>query len=206
MIYRVTRWSGLLLIAGGTVLGISIALITLNLVPNKPLAPFVSLMLLLSSILLLVSLPAMYARQVDAAGWSGLAGYALLETGLLLIVIAGATPLRFPAYNPPGSGENAVDFLLALALALGLLLTSIATIRARVLPRGAGILLLAATLGFFFDFFVAEALPDVAGRLGGALLGVLLAVGFVWIGIAMLQGTPGPNTRVTAPAQPKRAL
>ena len=101
-------------------------------------------------------------------------------------------PLRFPSFNP-ASSENVVDFTFGIALTLGLLLTAIATIRASVLPHGAGILLLAATAGFFFDFFVAEFLPPVAGQAGSALLGILLALAFAWIGVAMLQGTPVQN-------------
>jgi hypothetical protein len=86
--------------------------------------------------------------------------------------------------------ENLVLFLLGIALVLGLLLTGIATVRAKVYPRGAGIVWLAATAGFFFDFFVAEYLPRVTGQIGSAFFGVLLGLALVWIGIALWRSKP----------------
>jgi len=158
---------------------------------NEVFSPGVARLFLLSSIFLLLSLPAMYARQADAAGWLGLAGHVLLQTGILLLVLLAATPILYPAIQTP-SGENVVAFLLGIALTLGLLLTGIATIRAGVFPRWAGILLLAAMAGFFFDFFVAEFLPPVAGQVGSAFFGVLLALALAWIGIALWIGKLGP--------------
>jgi len=85
-----------------------------------------------------------------------------------------------------------VVFFLGIAFTLGLLLTGIATIQANIFPRGAGILLLVAMAGFFFNFFVAEFLPPAAGQIGSAIFGVLLAVSLVWIGISLWVGTLGP--------------
>ena len=181
------RWSGLLLIIGAALFGTSVVMISFNPVVNQPLSPRISLLLLLSSICLLLSLPAMYARQAGAAGWLGLAGHALLQTGILLLVVVASTPLLYPSLNSP-SGENPVAFLLGIAFALGLLLTGIATLRAGVFPRWAGILLLASTAGFFFVFFVAEFLPPQAGQVGSALLGILLALALAWIGLSLWRG------------------
>jgi hypothetical protein len=181
------RWSGLSLLVGATLLGAAIVLISLNPVVNQPLSPRNSLLLLLSSIFLLLSLPAMYAKQAQAAGWLGLTGHALLQTGILLLVVLASTPLLYPSLNM-ASGENPVAFFLGIALSLGLLLTGIATIRASVYPRWAGILLLGATAGFFFDFFIAEFLPSPAGQIGSALFGILLALALAWIGLSMWVG------------------
>jgi hypothetical protein len=185
------RWSGILLILGAVLLGIAIVILSLKPVINQPLSPGTSLLLLLSSIFLLLSLPVMYARQADAAGWLGLAGYGLLQTGVLLLVVLAATPILYPSFNPV-PGENWVVFLLGIALTLGLLLTGIATIQADVFPRWAGILLLAATAGFFFDFFVAEFLPPMTGQVGSAIFGTLVALALAWIGIALWIGGLGP--------------
>jgi len=193
------RWSGILLILGAALLGIAIVIISLKPVVNQIFSPGVSLLLLLSSILLLLSLPAMYARQADAAGWLGLAGHALLQTGVLLLVVIAATPILYPSFKT-ASGENLVLFLLGIALTLGLLLTGIATIRAGIFPRGAGILLLAAMAGFFFDFFVAEFLPPLAGQLGSSIFGIILALAFVWIGATLWIGKMGPATGNVIPA------
>jgi hypothetical protein len=70
------RLSGILLIAGAVLLGTAIVVVSFAPVVNQPLPPRVSLLLLLSAILLLLSLPAMYAKQAQAAGWLGLTGRA----------------------------------------------------------------------------------------------------------------------------------
>jgi hypothetical protein len=142
----------------------------------------------------------MYIRQATAAGWLGLAGYALLQTGVLLLVLIAATPILYPELNTTPR-EHIVVFLLGISLVLGLLLTGIATVRADVFPRWAGILLLAATAGFFFDFFVAEFLPPVAGQVGSALFGILLALAFIWIGITLWSSNLGSaiGNAVTVP-------
>lgn len=181
------RWSGILLVLGAALLGAAIVSVSLKPVLEQAFSPGVSLLMLLSSILLILSLPAMYARQANAAGWLGLSGYALLQSGILIMVVLAATPLLYPSLNPI-PGENLVVFLLGIALTVGLLLTGIATMRAGVFPRGAGILLLAATAGFFFVFFVAEFLPPVTGQVGSAIFGILLALSLAWMGIALLIG------------------
>lgn len=184
----VVRLSGVLLIAGAALLGAAIVMISFSPVVYQPLLPRASPLLLLSAILLLLSLPAMYARQAQAVGWFGLIGHALLQTGMLLLVVVAATPLIYPSLNP-AIGESVVVFLLGIALTLGLLLTGIATIRADVFPRWAGVLLLAATAGFFFVFFVAEFLPSIAGQIGSAFFGILLALALVLVGISMVTVT-----------------
>jgi len=163
-------------------LGAAIVILSFKPVINQVISPRISLLLLLSSILLLLSLPGMYARQADAAGWLGLAGYALLQAGIVLLIIIAAPSILFPSISE-ATGENMVIFVLGIALTLGLLLTGIATIQAGVYPRWSGILLLAATAGFFFAFFVAEFLPARAGQIGSAFFGILLALALAWIGL-----------------------
>ena len=179
------RWSGLLLIAGALLLGAAIVAVALNPVVNQVFSPLVSRLFLIASILLLLSLPGMYARQADASGWLGLAGFALLQAGVVLLIVLSATPLLYPSLKE-AAGENAFVFVLAIALTLGLLLTGLATARAGIYPTWAGLVLLAATAGFFFDFFVAEFLPPLAGQLGSALFGALLALGLAWIGLSIM--------------------
>jgi len=178
------HWSGPVLVCGALVLGLAISLISLRPVVNQPFSPAVAALILASAALLLLALPGMYAAQADAAGTVGLVGHALLMAGLLLPVVVAATPLLHPSVTE-ASGENAVVFGLGIALTLGLLLTAIATFQADVFPRPAAVLLLAATAGFFFVFFVAEFLPSAAGQVGSAFFGILLAAGFAWIGMAL---------------------
>jgi hypothetical protein len=176
--------SGPALVLGALVLGVGIVLISLRPVVNQPLSPEVAALTLVAAALLILSLPGMYAAQADSAGVIGLVGHALLASGLLLLVVLAATPLLYPSINE-ASGENLVVFALGIALTLGLLLTSIATFQAEVFPRPAAVLLLAATAGFFFAFFVAEFLPAAAGQVGSAFFGLVLALGFAWIGTAL---------------------
>ena len=193
------RWSGIILVVGAALLGVAIAIISLKPVMEQAFSPGVSLLMLVSSMLLLLSLPAMYARQANAAGWLGLAGHVLLQTGILILVMLAATPLLYPSLKPI-PGENLVVFLLGIALTIGLLLTGIATIRAGVYPRGAGILILAAMAGFFFVFFVAEFLPPLTGQVGSAIFGILLAVSFVWFGTSLFMGNLVPAVVSAIPA------
>ena len=193
------RWSGTLLVVGAALLGVAIVIVSLKPVMDQPLSPGASLLMLLSALCLLLSLPAMYFRQADAAGWLGLAGFMLLQAGILILVVLAATPLLYPSFNPI-PGENVVVFLLGIALTVGLLLTGIATMRAGVYPRGAGILILAAMAGFFFTFFVAEFLPPITGQVGSAIFGILLALALAWYGVSLWTGNLGPVVGNAVPA------
>jgi len=57
------RVSGIVLSLGASLLGIAIVVISLKPVMNQPFLPGVSLLMLLSAIMLLLTLPAIYARQ-----------------------------------------------------------------------------------------------------------------------------------------------
>jgi hypothetical protein len=118
---------------------------------------------------------------------------------VLLLIVLAAPSLLYPSLKL-SSGENLVVFLLGIALTAGLLLTGIATIRAGIFPRAAGILLLVAMAGFFFDFFIAEFLPSIAGQVGSALFGILLALSLGWIGAALWIGKLGPAIGNVVPA------
>jgi hypothetical protein len=178
------HWSGPLLVCGAVLLGLAIVIASLRPTVGQLLSPEVAGLLLLSAAFLLPSLPGMYAAQAEEAGTIGLVAYVLLEVGILLFVVVSATPLLFPTVTG-AYANNVVTFVLGIALTLGLLLTGVATLRAGVFPTATAILLLAATAGFFFAFFVAEFLPAVAGQIGIAALGVLLALSFAWIGVSL---------------------
>jgi hypothetical protein len=181
--------SGLVLVGGALLFGLTALLIASRPVIGATIPPDVAALLLSSAAMLLLSLPAMYIAQADAAGALGLAAHTLLSVGLLLLVLVAATPLLQPAANGP-IGEHPILFFLGIALTLGLLLTGIATFQADVFPRPAAVLLLGAMAGFLFVFFVAEFLPPAAGQLGTAIFGVLLALGFAWIGVALWLRSP----------------
>lgn len=178
------RWSGLLLIIGATLLvaALFISLSAPEITQQLPL--LANALMFPASILLLLSLPAMYARQADSAGWLGLIGHALLQIGILLFVVVSGPPLLYSSFDLPF--ENSITaFFLGNALSLGLLITAIATLRAGVFPRWASILLLIGTAGFFFSFFIAEWLPRIAGQVIGVITDIPLGLGLAWIGFSM---------------------
>lgn len=187
---NVYHWAGLLLLAGAITLGVALVLLSVHPVVEATLSPGVAALVLTSSALLLLALPAMYALQLSASGSLGLVGHVLLELGLLLPVLVSAAPLLNPDQNGP-IGEHPIVFALGIALTLGLLLTAVATYRADVLPRPAALVVLAAMAGFLFVFFVAEFLPPVAGQVGTATFGLLLALGLSWIAVAMWRWPSG---------------
>ena len=177
-------WSGALLAGGGVLFGLAVCLIALRPVVDQRPSGEVAAVVLTAALLLTIGLPGWYAAQADASGTVGLVGHALLAAGLLLLVVYAAPPLLYPTLTDP-PGEGVVLFGLGISLTVGLLLTGIATVQAGVLPAAAGGLILAATAGFFFVFFVAEFLPPAAGQVGSALFGILLAGGLTWIGAAL---------------------
>ena len=183
------HWSGLVLVGGALLLGLTVVQIASRPVVAATISPEVASLALGSATLLILSVPAIYAVQAQATGVLGLVAHALLSIGLLLLVVVAATPLLHPSVNGP-IGEHPVVFVLGIALTLGLLLTGIVTLQADVFPRPAAAFLLAAMAGFFFVFFVAEFLPPVAGQIGTAIFGVLLALGFAWIGVALWLRSP----------------
>ena len=175
-----------MLIAGAVALGLAIVAISTRPVVGQAITSQAAALLLLSSALLLISLPVMYAVQADKAGGIGFVGYLLLSAGLLLPVLVAATPILHPSLVAP-TVEHPIVFVLGIALTLGLLLTGIATLQAGVFPRPAALLLLGATAGFFLVFFVAEFLPPIVGQAASAAFGLMLALGFAWIGVALWQ-------------------
>ncbi len=143
-------------------------------------------------ILGLFGLVGLYARQAEQVGVLGLVGFILAYIGsalFLVVVIMEASVI--PAIAADASGEALLDpagplfggelgliFLLGqITFALGFILTGVVTSRAGVLPRWPGLLLLiGAPLAAFWP-----PLPQLVGVTGGVLLGL----GYVWLGYAM---------------------
>jgi hypothetical protein len=196
MVKTILRWSGLALAAGALLVGAGTVSVAFQ-GPNQLPTPLASTLLLVSSILIMLALPGMYARQSETAGWLGLLGYVLLQVGMVPIVVYAGAPLFYlQIQGTPVPSTGAL--VLGTALMLGLPLTAIATLRAGVYPHWSGILLLAASVGMVFAFVVADALPPIAGQLGSAIWGTLFASGLAWIGISLWTGWIEPATRLPA--------
>ena len=114
-----------------------------------------------------LGLAGIYARQAVKAGWLGLVGFVLLSLWLVIIMgfsfveafilpqVATATPALVDGWMKIfNGGTSTIDLgvlptlwtLTGLIYILGGLLFGIATFRARILPRGAAVLLALGTL------------------------------------------------------------
>ena len=149
-------------------------------------------LLFMGALALMLGLPTLYARQANAAGWVGLAGYALLTAGIVLILLYAGGSLADPYFTMRAS---VTAFALGLAAILRLLLTGIATVRAGVYPRWSGYLLLGAGAVFCLGFLAAETLPPWAAAITGSVLPLLLAASFVALGVALWRAEARPSAR-----------
>ena len=154
-------------------------------------------------LLFLIGITGIYARQVNEAGWLGLAGFLLLivcwwiQTAFVFAETFIAPPLAKTApgfvdgflgisYGHTGGIElgalPAIYGLVSILYLLGGLVFGIATLRARVLPRWpAGLLAVAALLTP-----AAALLPHSIQRY--AAIPVALAI--AWLGYALFSERP----------------
>jgi hypothetical protein len=142
------------------------------------------------TVLLLLGLPGIVARQASRAGWLGFAGFLLMFLSWLLLASFTAV-LRliiFPwlSVHAPQVGaqlfstDQALNVYTNVQLALFVLagvLLGIATMRARVFSRWAGLLLIVGA--------VLDPVGFVSGIVG-TVAAVLLTLGLGWIGYALL--------------------
>lgn len=144
----------------------------------------VSAMYLIGVLLLLAALVGLYARQSDAAGALGVAGFlaALVGTGLLagmmwtLAFVVPSAAIEAPAFLNAEQTAGPLDagFMLSgLAVAIGWALFGVATLRAGVFPRIAAIILI---VGAILTFLLLPATT------------VVIDVAVAWLGFLMLTG------------------
>ena len=143
---------------------------------------------------LLLGLPGLYAAQSERAGRLGLVSFLMVFFGTLFFavsnnygfiapVLAAQAPAMLDAINayPPVAALNG---LLIVGFFLGFIFFGIATLRACVLPRQAGILMVVGSplnmVGAVLGLLVSEALWIVA-ILGALVLGLGLAWAGYWL-------------------------
>jgi hypothetical protein len=216
------RWSGPAALAAG----VSYALVGVFHPPNilasvtTPTWLVVHVLAMAMSIFGLVGLTGIYARQAEKSGWLGLAGYLLLTLWLALILgftfvevfilptLATIAPAFVEAwlgvFNGTTSGINLTSLSTAWTISgllyiLGGILFGIATFRASLLPRWAGVLLAVATaMGPLAVLLPLDLQPKIAVPAGLAL---------AWLGYslwmerraksAVLKGPPAANFQAT---------
>ena len=190
------RWSGLSSILGGGLYAAGAVLHPagegIEAVSNARWVP--SHVVYWAAILLIqLGLVGLYARQHERAGWLGLSGFTLAFVGTALvggILLYAATIMPLIAAQAPaifGQTSAMPTYMVAvfvLGFGLGWVLFGMATVRAGVLPRWPGMLLIAGVLLFVvsetaaFEVGLAHTLVTVGDLAFG--------LGLMWLGTALL--------------------
>ncbi len=145
-------------------------------------------LILAAHVALVFALVALWAAQAERSGLPGIFGMVLgvagttLVSGVVLVEIAGASGVEVDGVLA-GGVSGVLGLLGGLAFFLGLILFGVATMRAGVFSRLAGLLLITGDVVFGAGDFFGPAAPIVF-VLGAAIT----CAGFVWLGLAMLLG------------------
>ena len=192
---KLIRWSGLISILAGVLYAFGALLhpagedLAAYANPNWVPAHYVYWV---SAMLMLFSLVGLYARQVEKTGWLGLVGFVLAFIGTVLvdsIFVMASTVIHLVAVQAPALFDQAAApptfgvLVVVLGYILGYILFGIATMRAGVLPRWSGLLLIIGSA----MVMISEAVPlnvslsDLIVTIGDVSFGT----GFVWMGFAL---------------------
>lgn len=197
---QLIRWAGLSAMVAGTIFAAIQPIHPPDVLASVTTSAFIIITSFKTVMCLfgLFGIAGLYARQVEKAGWLGLAGYLLLTIFYAVqMCYAFAEPTILPLLAPVaptfvesvmgmaskagGSmnlGAFAVIFnILPVLYLLGLLLFGIATFRAHILPRGAAVLL--ASSGPIA--VIMSQLPHQIARFAAVPMGIALA----WLGYAL---------------------
>lgn len=192
------RMSGLALLLGA-VLGILGNVLGSVLYPgnnpqqySSPLWLVISLAAVIGLLLLVVGLPGIAVRQAERAGRLGFVGFVLtligafLETSLFAMFVlilpwlAQVAPKLAASNGPP---SLFIAFLVAsVLLTLGGILLGIATMRAKILPRWGGLMLIIGAVLNIVDFPLNGAIGSIIGTVSY----VLFALALAWMGYALM--------------------
>lgn len=180
------KWGGLAALVGGVLFLVAevLGLPTLNVETFSETATTASfaiqqLLFLLGVVFVLLGLLGLYVRQSEAAGALGLIGFLVAFLGTVLIggfiwasaFIAPDLAVVAPQFLDGGPPSG--FFLSFITFALGWLLFAVSTLRARVFPRAAAILLIVGAV------FIVLPLPFTT---------VVFAVAVAWLGFALFTG------------------
>jgi hypothetical protein len=175
----------------------------------------VNLLYTIALLIGLLGLVGLYARQAEQTGVLGLIAFLMTFFGLALLlawewVDAFVVPLL--AHAAPNlldhTDERLTQTLIvaqliqALLLFVGLILFSVVSLRAAVLPRGAATLILIGAASLMISGLLGEKNPVVNLLLG--LLGLLGSLGLPWMGYAVWSRSgkaAEPNAPIAAGGQ-----
>ncbi len=154
-------------------------------------------LVLTAHVVLVFALVALYAAQAEQSGLLGSLGMVLsvvgttLVSGVVMVEIAGASGVKVDDVLRAGF-PSALALLGGLAFLIGLILFGVATMRAGVFPRYAGLLLVVGDIVFGAGSF-AGAAATIFEILGAALTCAAL----VWLGLSLLS-LSGKSARQSA--------
>lgn len=201
---KLIRWSGLSLVLGG----VAFAVHLITHPPGEtaqyafyPLWVPSHLIGGIASILIMLGLAGLYARQSEKVGFSGLIGFLLSFVGFtvsagalifisVILIPFLATQGMDSIVDPNGPLFSSSAFQLTSnlgvgALLLGMLLLAIATLRANILPHwGSWLVILSVPLGIIAVTLVFSAGTSLQGIVQ-ALPGIALGLGLVGWGWAL---------------------
>jgi hypothetical protein len=204
---KIIRWAGLPAMAAGIIFAGIQPIHPPDVIASVTTNAFIIITSFKTAMCLfgLLGFTGLYARQVEKAGWLGLAGYLLVTIFYAIeMCFAFMEPLVLPllvsmaptfvesvmgmssgAGGPMNLGAFAVIFHIQTVLyLLGLLLFGIATFRARILSRWAAVLL--AFSGPIA--IILSLLPHQIARLAAMPMGIALA----WLGYSLLSEHRAP--------------
>ena len=193
---KLIRWAGLSAMVAGIIFT---AIQAVNLPVNSSIFIIITSFKTSISIFGLLGITGFYARQVEETGWQGLVGYLLLTIYYAVqMCISFIEPTVLPLLTTvaPTFVENALQLssgvgaptnlgslttiypLASILYVLGSMFFGIATFRARILPRGAAVLLAISgpLAGTMFTLLPYQLVQLTSIPIGGAM---------VWLGYAL---------------------
>lgn len=159
---------------------------------------------------LVYGVPGIHEYQAPADGAPGKWGALLIRYGGGIVLLLGIVFLVWEALgDPPEEGGGPIDILWMIGFfgfAIGVVLFAIGTIKAKVLPQGAGILMLVGLLAALaIDMATGAFFEDESGGTTewGFYLGVpVFGLGLAWIGYTVWKGSTRTSAPATTPAAP----
>ena len=181
---RFVRWGGLASILSGLLLASGQVLVLASGQEHGP--AFALDLILVSHIAIIFAIMALYAAQAHRVGILGQLGAVLGVIGTTLIAANVYVEIAAAAGVDTRPAEGVASFGIFSALGAfgflsGLVLFAIATVRAGVFPRWAGLLLIVGAVLAFLGGPLGVNAIFVAG-------GVVASAGFIWLGWALFAG------------------
>src|SRR5215217_6887462 len=145
-------------------------------------------LVLTAHVVLIFALVALYAAQAEQSGLLGSLGMVLsvvgttLVSGVVLVEIAGASGAEVDAVLGAGL-PGALALLGGLAFLIGLILFGVATMRAGVFPRWAGLLLIVGDV-----VFGAASFAGAAATIFEIIGALITCLALLWLGLSLLSG------------------